>query len=493
MRNTFSNTPIGKREAVRVAATIVVGFLLCFGCIVSNLYLMDREMYRQYMMEEPLTMVYMGLTLFFFYALYFIYLRFTQPTVIKSRKQMLLISVALVFCFLINLCFGDLAGVYCRPYALFTLLLCLTVSKRVGVAGGLFLTLTTFLHDYLLSGLQLEGMTETAGLLLGVFNCTLMGSFIGYSYRRVKVVLLAVFVGIPAGVLLCLYQGVFGIALYENLIDCAIAVGATAISVLLFLAFLPVFERCFNVITVYRLSELTDHRRVLMQRLRSEAPGTFQHTLMVANLAEACALAIGEDPALCRVCAYYHDIGKLQNPEYFTENQKNGNPHDQLTPELSTNLIKKHTTDGYRLAKAYHLPDEVADVIVQHHGTMPIKYFYYKAMKFSETGLSMENFCYDGPKPQTAVAANIMICDASEAAVRSMKDKSSGKVEELVRSLIEERMDLEQFSECDVTMRDLYLIKDAIVSNYEGFYHERIAYPKFKMTREAPGEERAED
>ena len=224
-----------------------------------------------------------------------------------------------------------------------------------------------------------------------------------------------------------------------------------------------------------------------------KAPGTFNHSLTVSTLAESCAVAIGENPLLARAAAYYHDIGKLKQPEYFTENQTGYNPHNELSPELSTDIIKAHTRDGYDLIKKYHLPDILADVAREHHGTLPIKYFYAKALKYTEGELDIADFSYSGPRPRSKIAAIIMICDGSEAAVRSLHDRSQEKVDQMVRMIIEERMDLEQFNECDLTMKDIDIIRSTISQSLGGVYHDRIKYPKLKIGKNRGDGEKSEN
>ena len=238
------------------------------------------------------------------------------------------------------------------------------------------------------------------------------------------------------------------------------------------------FEAVFNMLTNYRLAEITDHKSKLIKRMIETAPGTFNHSMVVASLAETCATAIGENPLLARAAAYYHDIGKLKQPIYFTENQHGYNPHDDLTPELSTEIIRSHTKDGYDLIKKYHLPIILADVAREHHGTLPIQYFYAKALKYTEGELNIEDFSYPGPKPHSKIAAIIMLADGCEAAVRAQNDRSREKVEKIVGSIIADRMKLEQFSECEITMREIDLIREAIENGLSGVYHDRINYPK---------------
>ena len=260
-----------------------------------------------------------------------------------------------------------------------------------------------------------------------------------------------------------------------------------AMSAVIFLAILPVFEGMFNCLTAFRLRELTSSDAKILQKLKEEAPGTYNHSMMVAQLAEASAAAIGEDVDYARAAALYHDVGKLHNPEHFTENQGEYNLHDELTPELSADIIRSHAKDGYTLIKTQHLPEFLADVAIQHHGTMPIRYFYAKALKLTDGELNIEDFSYLGPKPQTKIAAIIMIADASEAAVRATNSRSPEAAEKAIRAVIEERMDLEQFSECDTTLADLTKIRQALVTTLTGVYHHRIKYPNLKYKRTESG------
>ena len=220
-----------------------------------------------------------------------------------------------------------------------------------------------------------------------------------------------------------------------------------------------------------------------MAKLKKHALGTYNHVVVVAQLAEACASAIGEDAELARAVAYYHDVGKLKNPEMFAENQNEYDLHKELTPELSVDIIRSHTKEGAKLIKKNRLPDIFADVAVQHHGTMPIKYFYAKALKLSDGELNVANYSYAGPTPTTKIAAIVMIADASEAAARSLSDRSPEKVAALVGSIVEERMNQEQFIDCDITMRELTLVTRTCINQLAGVYHSRVKYPKLTLSR----------
>jgi putative nucleotidyltransferase with HDIG domain len=258
-------------------------------------------------------------------------------------------------------------------------------------------------------------------------------------------------------------------------------------STVLFIAILPLFEYSFNCLTAFRLREITSSDAKILKKLKEEAPGTYNHSMVVAQLAEAGAAAIGESVDMARAAAMYHDVGKLHYPEHFTENQGDYNLHDELTPELSADIIRSHAKDGYTLIRNQHLPEFLADIALEHHGTLPIRYFYAKALKLTDGELNIEDYSYMGPKPQTKLAAIIMICDASEAAVRAVGARTPEAAEKAIRAVIEERMDLEQFSECDVTMADLTKIRQALVNALTGVYHHRIQYPSIKYRRTENG------
>ena len=184
-----------------------------------------------------------------------------------------------------------------------------------------------------------------------------------------------------------------------------------------------------------------------------------------------------------RAVAYYHDVGKLKQPDCFTENQTGYNIHNELTPELSADIIRSHAQDGYDLLSANHMPQLFADVAREHHGTLPIKFFYAKAMKLSGGDANVKDYSYLGPTPHSKIAAIVMIADASEAAVRAMRDRTPESVEKIVRSIIEERMDLDQFVECDITMRELTVIKQTLVAALSGIHHQRVAYPAIRFNK----------
>nr|MBO2472081.1 metal-dependent phosphohydrolase [Bacillota bacterium] len=245
---------------------------------------------------------------------------------------------------------------------------------------------------------------------------------------------------------------------------------------------LPYLETLFRITSSLRLLELSNPNHPLLRKLLMEAPGSYHHSILVGNLAEAAAEAIGADPLLVRVGAQYHDIGKTKRPYFFVENQFGGeNPHDKISPTLSTLIIISHVKDGVELAKEYQLPPVIIDFIREHHGTDLVKYFYQKALENAQgEPVDERDFRYPGPKPQSKETALVMLADAVEAAVRSLARPTPGRIEGLVRRLIRERLESGQLDESDLTLRDLDKIADAFVRVLTGIFHQRIEYPDIK-------------
>ncbi|HHX96637.1 MAG TPA: HDIG domain-containing protein [Clostridia bacterium] len=243
---------------------------------------------------------------------------------------------------------------------------------------------------------------------------------------------------------------------------------------------LPFLESAFEITTSARLLELANPNQPLLKRLLLEAPGTYHHSILVGNLGEAAADLIGADSLLVRVGAYYHDLGKLKRPYFFIENQLGGeNPHDKLSPSLSTLIITSHLKDGVEIAKENNLPAVVIDLIAQHHGTSLVSYFYHQALENDDSQqIDEAEYRYLGPKPQTKEAAIIMLADSVEAAVRSMPAPSSGKIEGLVRKILKERLTDGQLEESPLTFKDLDLIAVAFTRILNGIFHKRIEYPE---------------
>ena len=246
----------------------------------------------------------------------------------------------------------------------------------------------------------------------------------------------------------------------------------------------PALEWMFNLVTSSKLLELSNPNHPLIRRLILEASGTYHHSIIVANLAEAAADAIGANGLLARVGAYYHDVGKLKRPLYFKENQMGDNPHDRTDPLVSTAILTAHPRDGVALAQKERMPQAILDIIEQHHGDTPVIYFYDRARKlYGDENTHVEDFRYAGPKPQTAEAAIVMLADTVEAAVRSMQEPTTEKMNALIHKLVRAKMDDGQLDESPLTMRDLERVCQAFMTVLNGAFHERVEYPNISVTR----------
>lgn len=237
--------------------------------------------------------------------------------------------------------------------------------------------------------------------------------------------------------------------------------------------------RVFGILTTMHLLELANPTQPLLRRLLMEAPGTYHHSIMVGNLAERAAEVIGADSLVVRVAAYYHDIGKLERPWAFIENQTDAesNIHSSLDPAASARLIAAHVSDGVKLAEKYGLPSRIREMIPQHHGTRTISFFYQQACEQTVEPLDVAPFTYPGPRPQTREAALLMLADSTEAAARASRDHSRPAIEQLVERIVRQRVEEGQFDECNLTLRDLTRIKQSFVTLLTGIYHPRIPYP----------------
>lgn len=249
---------------------------------------------------------------------------------------------------------------------------------------------------------------------------------------------------------------------------------------------LPVIEYSFKVTTDISLLELLDLNQPLMKNLMVTAPGTYHHSVIVGNLAESAAEIVGANPLLARVSAYYHDIGKIKMPDYFVENQSGAvSKHEKLTPHMSSMIITNHVKEGVELAREYKLPEPIIEIIQQHHGTMLISYFYQKAKESAGNGtLAEEDYRYQGPKPQSRVAALVMMADGVEAASRVLSDPTPARIASLVDRIINHIFLEGQLDECELTLKDIHEIKKRFTYILTGIFHKRVDYPGFDFSNE---------
>ncbi len=438
-----------------------------------------------YFVNNQQEVIIESVALCFLVATLYVYLFFENKSYLARISKVIEIFLLLYISLMLAYAFGKFVDNSARPLIFIALMGTMLFKRRDAIFFNTMFSLMLLTLDRFTG---ITGIEHTYEIYSTLFCAFCVGILSVYIMRNVKTRIGSVFVALVllppielVNFIMHLTSTEWHISMAPNmLLWCAIG---DILSIMLFMIFLPIFEVMFAELTVFRLRELTSDDAKLIKRLKTNAPGTYNHSVIVAQIVEACAKEIGENSELARAAAYYHDMGKLKQPEMFAENQTEYNFHTELTPELSADIIRSHARDGAKLIKKNRLPDFFADVAVQHHGTMPIKYFYVKALKMSDGELNVENYSYLGPTPTTKIAAMIMIADASEAATRSLESRTPENVEALVRNLIEERLDMGQFDDCNITMRELSVIKSTIVNQLTGVYHSRVSYPKLTISK----------
>ena len=314
-------------------------------------------------------------------------------------------------------------------------------------------------------------LTSLGGAIVGIYCVTSIASRkqlinTGFALAGTNVFLSVVF-GVLQGTLWT-----------DILLNCGWGVINGVACVIITLGAVMFLERPFGITTHLRLLELSDPNEPILRQMQMEAPGTATHSILVGNLADSAAKAIGADALFCRVACLYHDIGKLKRPHCFAENQFGGeNVHDRINPSLSALAVIAHVKEGIEIAKQLKLPQPIIDVIPQHHGTSLVSFFYQRAVESQGSNVREDSFRYPGPKPQTKEAAIIMLADSVEAAARTLAKPTPNRIEQLVRSIIRSRLEDGQLSECDITLMDLELITQTFTRVLQGLLHSRVEYP----------------
>lgn len=369
---------------------------------------------------------------------------------------------------------------YMVPLAAAGMLIAILLDSRLAI---LVVAIMSFLLVIMTSGQVSFGIVGMISSITGIYGVNKLS-------QRNDMVKAGIFTGIASMITIGI-MGILSNASASLIFTSSVLLGLINgfLSSVLTIGFLPYLEGVFGITSAVRLLELSHPNNPLLKRLLTEAPGTYHHSIIVGNLAEAAARETEADGLLVRVGAYYHDIGKLKRPFFFIENQiHRNNPHDKITPFLSTLILTSHVKDGVEIAKENKLPEAIIDIIRQHHGSSLCTYFYHKALengqKKRENIINESEFRYEGPKPQTKETGIIMLADAVEAAVRSLQNQTPGKIEGTVRKLIKEKLLDGQLGECDLTFKDLDLIAGAFTQVLNGIFHTRLEYPEISKEGE---------
>jgi len=438
------------------------------------------------------------LTLILFVAVY-IYIKQSLREINKRNRAIAITAVSILLNLLIIRLITEIGEIallnnqpslsmlpFFAPYALAPIIIAVLVGASPATLSALIIAV--------LFGIIQNNSVE---FLLIAFLSGVAGSFVSNNIRRrsklVRAGLIAGATAATAGAAIGLLNNL-SISLIGQQTVIALIVGL--LTGVLAVGLLPIFESMFKITTEITLLELTDFNHPLLRRMQMEAPGTYHHSLMVANLAENAADAIGASPLLCRVCSFFHDIGKLVKPEYFVENQRGGiNPHEEKNPSMSALVIKAHVKEGAELARKFKLPRVIIDVIRQHHGTSLIQYFYYQAQQqrkeedkgpgLQKNGKSQDEkkvdestYRYDGPRPAFKESAIIFFADGLEAASRSLKKVSQPAIEELIDDMFKSRIEDGQLDECPLTFKELDEIRRSFTYTLLNMLHSRVEYPK---------------
>ena len=478
---------ISKRRLFFSAAIFALFYVLMLVLVLVMIVINQPKGWTSYFRDKYTDAVLVCVCLLLLFAIIYYYFYFENKKFLSQPKNMVLILTIIVLSLVVNYAFGRIVGdVYIRPTAMLALLFVFLLNRRQAIVLNFVFAFLMFVIDRNTNMMAVIGEDQEYFSLMLTFVSGTVGIFIaGANKTRGGLMLTGIISAVPTVIVILLFaiSEVTESGWVRYVTVAGYGVAGSVLAAMLALSLLPAFERIFNVLTVFRLSEITSTNAPILKRLKTEAPGTFNHSFIVAHLSETCAVAINENAELARAAGYYHDVGKLKQPECFTENQTDYNVHDELTPELSADIIRSHAKDGYDFLMAAHLPEAIANVAIEHHGTLPIKYFYNKAVKLAGEDLSTKDYSYLGPTPSSKIAAIVMIADASEAAVRAVADRSAESVERVVRGIIEERMDLDQFDNCDITIKDLATIKETLVGALSGVHHHRVKYPSIRFNR----------
>jgi hypothetical protein len=403
-----------------------------------------------------------------------IFIFFEFPNLLKKRRYLVLLGLLLLSAVILTKFLSPFYPPYLIPLPAVAMLISILLGAQLAwpvLVVSIFLTA-------LIIGSQVAFFLTV--FLVGVLGIHLVAGL----KRQSELIRAGVMVSLFAGFLTLFSHSLLSPSIKDVLMQAGWSTMGGAISAVVTIGLLPFLETAFSITTNLKLVELANPNHPLLQELTIKAPGTYNHSVMVANLAERAAQAVGANPVLARVGAYYHDIGKLKRPAFFIENQAGENPHDKTNPSLSHLIITSHVKDGVEMAKKHGLPHEIVDIVQEHHGTSVLSYFYEKAvLGENKKAVQKEDFRYSGRRPHTREAAIIMLADAVEATARTLSKPSPARLEQMIRQVIKEKLEDGQLDNSHLTLGDLEKIilefKEVLISAY----HARVEYPPLKLAK----------
>ena len=400
------------------------------------------------------------------------YLKKYYKDIYNNSSKLIMINIITIMTIVFARVFS-IASPYLIPLACTPILLTLLLNYRI--------SLVVSITNIILMAVAVSFNIEI--IILAIVSVIVGATFLKKMQQRNDIVYSCIYIAILNGVMTLSISALVPSNLKEILLDTAFILVGSLLSGILSTGLLPFFESMFDIVTNVKLLELSNPNNPLLKKLLMEAPGTYHHSVIVANLAEVATEAVGGNALLARIGAYYHDIGKTKKPYFFKENQLGKeNPHDDITPELSKLLIISHVKDGLELAREYKLPKVIQDFIPTHHGKTLVKYFYLTAKNNAENpdDIKEEDYMYPGPKPKTKEQCILMLADSVEAAVRSISNPTKEKIENMVDNIVKDKLSSGQLDDSQLTISDVKKIKKCFLKTLNGIYHERIEYPKDK-------------
>lgn len=400
------------------------------------------------------------------------YLKKYHKDIYNNSSKLIMINIITIMTIVFARVFS-IASPYLIPLACTPILLTLLLNYRI--------SLVVSITNIILMAVAVSFNIEI--IILAIVSVIVGATFLKKMQQRNDIVYSCIYIAILNGVMTLSISALVTSNLKEILLDTAFILVGSLLSGILSTGLLPFFESMFDIVTNVKLLELSNPNNPLLKKLLMEAPGTYHHSVIVANLAEVATEAVGGNALLARIGAYYHDIGKTKKPYFFKENQLGKeNPHDDITPELSKLLIISHVKDGLELAREYKLPKVIQDFIPTHHGKTLVKYFYLTAKNNAENpdDIKEEDYMYPGPKPKTKEQCILMLADSVEAAVRSISNPTKEKIENMVDNIVKDKLSSGQLDDSQLTISDVKKIKKCFLKTLNGIYHERIEYPKDK-------------
>ncbi|MCH6266511.1 MULTISPECIES: HD family phosphohydrolase [Neobacillus] len=489
IQNEFYD-PSATEELRRQAAESVEPVKILQGqIIVEEGKLINQDIYRQLKLvgllhNEKSFKPFIGLVVLISIILTSLYCYFYQMKSLPEKRQNFLLLFGMIFIlsiFLLKILsmlqvFNYSAIGYLFPAALAGMMIKILIDEKLAIMTSIILAVCG-------SVLFNEGVSGTLNFSEGIYILfSALGGilFLSNQNQRSKILQAGIFSAVvnllTILALMYLPNGQYSGLEYGYYFITALVSGIA--SAVLTIGLLPFFEASFGILSTIRMIELSNPNHPLLRKILMEAPGTYHHSVMVANLAESACEAIGANGLLARVGSYYHDIGKTRRPNFFIENQiHHDNPHDRLPPDKSASIIIAHVTDGSNMLKKCHMPKEIIEIAEQHHGTTLLKFFYHKALQ-ADPDVREDDFRYPGPKAQSKESAVVGIADSVEAAVRSLSQPTPELIESLVKKIVADRLQDGQLNECDLTMKEIETVTFTLCETLKGIFHSRIEYPE---------------